>query len=240
MKPYSSLGRTLNTAGVLGSGGMSASQPSGSSFDPASVSWTARWADQRTTSGADVTQWTDLTGNGRHYTAASNFPQVGATMNSQPTISFNGALQKFVSAVQLSAVVGSGNLTWFCAFKPAAVLLCDLMSDASSWSFFRHDTNAKGVLWDSAYRTATSTATISAGTGYVAEVRAEGGNLYCRVNGLDANEGSVAFTGLGGSGTIQAGSAFNGLICEMACINSALSATVRNNYVAYLRARYGI
>ena len=149
--------------GRVPSGGGGGAAP----FDPTSVAWTARWSDQRTVSVTDVTQWTDLTGNGRHFTAASNFPQVGAAMNGQPTISFNGALQKFVSAVQLSAVLGGGNLTWFCAFKPAATSLCDLMNDASSWSFFRHDTNAKATLFDSGNRTATSTATLSAGTGYV-------------------------------------------------------------------------
>lgn len=224
----------------LGAGGRASK---GTSFDPATVAWTGWWRDQSVGS-PNVTQWTDLSGNGRHFTASANWPQVGAAINGQPTISWDGAAQIFVSSTQLSAVTSTTAFTIFIVFNATSVSpgAGYGMSDAGAWSFFSVSgaiitARATARVWDSAYQTATSTAVLSASTTYVFESRLESSLLYARVNG--GNEVSVAFGSIGGTNTLTAGNAYPGRIAEMAIINSALPQATRDAYTTYAQSRYG-
>lgn len=62
--------------------------------------------DNYTTSGANVTQWTDLSGNANHATASTNHPQTGGSINGYPGITFNGTSQYMTLPTSLLA--GSG------------------------------------------------------------------------------------------------------------------------------------
>ncbi len=67
--------------------------------------WDAYWAETVVQSGGNISQWTDGSGNGRHFVQSSAKPTVGGGFNGKPSIAFNGSTQYFSNAAALSSIV---------------------------------------------------------------------------------------------------------------------------------------
>lgn len=215
-------------------------------WDPSVKSPRLWLREDRTTSGTDITQWTDKSGNGYHFAPNGNpAPQVGTALGGHPTVATNGSDQLFTSSATLDNIFGTAPhaFTLLQVGVPHGVA-SGYFSDAGSWAFFSQSGqvaafrgSARG--WDTNYRTATSDTVIAADTPNTYEAWADLTDLKCRMNGDTANEDSTAFTGLGGSSTLKFGELVNGATAELIAADSAWSQTDRDYFVDYACTRYG-
>ena len=87
-------------------------------FSPTDISGLSLWlkADAGVTlSGSNVTAWADQSGNGRTVTVSNSPVFSASSINSKPTVDFNGSTQ-FVNALT-PAFVGNNNFSVIWAFK---------------------------------------------------------------------------------------------------------------------------
>ncbi len=208
-----------------------------------------------TTSSSNVTQWTDLTGNGNTFSQSNSSYQPTLTtgaVNGLPAITFNGSSQylvapsgfaNFTSGASMFIVtkptssvtsarfldIGTGSTTnsfGVCEYSPSAYLLYSFNGSTGS--------SIQGTLTTSQYQILEA---IQNGSGT--------GSLY--TNGTSVASGSVnninnttrsapvigAYTG---GGTYY----FQGQIAEILIYSTALSSTQRQAVENYLLSRYGL
>jgi hypothetical protein len=99
---------------------------------------------------------------------------------------------------------------------------------------------ASTQIWDSAYQTATSSTPIVDDTYYAAEFRHDGTNVYCRVNGVTAQEGSTACTTRGGLNAQTIIGESDGSWAEMFVVGADVSLANRDYFIDYVATRYGL
>jgi hypothetical protein len=231
---------------VTGPGGSNTLTNGWRNWDPSALTLTGWWRETRVTSGTDVTQWTDKSGNARHWPAAANYPQVGSAINGQPSIDFDGGAQQFVSAIDLATLLPNAASTFISVWEHDAVNAGTVLIDASSWAIYSSSggttaTRATTRIWDSAYRTATEVGhVLTAATKYIIEHRHDGTSAYARVNGDTANQASAACGTRGGSSAAKFGASCNGRCVEALCYGSDMSLTNRDYFVDYALTRYNI
>lgn len=247
-------------AGMLGVGfnQNSVGSPAAGNFDPSTVAWTGWFRETYTNSGANVTQWTDKSGNANHLTAASNQPTVGSTYLGFPTFAF-GTSKK----LQGSDITAYMSTTAFTVFVVAnATAANTTQSTLNSYllaQIFTNQVNATvGMGVDSVgpamrpfaqeaggVKTPASELPLTLNEWDLYEMRLESGILYTRKNSLAEQSIAcgtmIAFTGgiIVGSNYNQS-AFYNGSMIELAFINTALSSGVRQNYRTYAVSRYGI
>ncbi len=227
------------------------------------VSWNSWWGETFVSSGGAISQWTDGSGNGRHFVQATgaNKPAVGgAGFNSKPWASFNGTTQLFTCASAMSTVV-----TAAAGYMAAAV-------NATSVDNSSSDFNNQAIITDSAGEAGITFSSTQAGggagpppslRGYVydgsdksapsvfdtakvkiVEVWWDSTNVYSRVNG-----GATASTPAGAvqsvTGTLICGANYQSLVffhggcAALACISSVPTLSDRNAIAAAMISEFG-
>ncbi len=240
----------LSTAGlkdvvVTTSSGTSTLTNGFRAWDPSELTLTGWWkAGSWTLSGSDITQLTDLSGNSRHFTAGSNFPQA-TTFNSRNAIDTNGTTQLGLSVGSATLLPTTGS-TFIAVTVPDTVSpggVPSILTDASNWLLYLPNgggTSARAStrIWDSAYRTATSNTVLSNGNLYVVEYRHDGTDAFCRVNGNTGEQGSATCTTRGGSGASMTwGNLFDGKSIEAIAYSGDMSLTDRDRFYSYAWTR---
>ncbi len=223
------------------------------------ITWRAKWA-QTVVGSPNITQWTDLSGNGFHFTAGANFPTVGgAGFNSKPNIAFNGTTSTFTSAALVSDVftaaagylVAAVNLT---SVSTATVSSSDstIFADNSGYmaaAFDSRQTNNaagpppsfRGYTYDGAEKNANSV--MATALVKIVEMWWDGVNVNSRVNGgatTSTASGNVQLiTGFLRCGSQLAGGFFNGNAAAIGVTNAVPSLANRNAIAAAMILEYG-
>lgn len=224
-------------------------------WDPSAITTTGWWRETRTTSGTDVTQWTDKSGNGKHLTPANPAlrPQVGAARNGHETIEFTGvATCGLLNASLLSDFIANNAYTLYAAFMVDAVstnsansyendaIICD---QGQFWGLHLKSANPTARLYNWDGTDDHADVDFSVATWMCMEGFHSAGNALLRKNNgtqASAASGNSTITGAlrvgHGTGTIE----FDGLMAEIFLMNTVLDATTAGYARAYMMTRYAI
>jgi hypothetical protein len=161
---------------------------SGGGFDPRSIANCALWLDASVNSsltfnGNTVSEWRDLSGNGRHFsqgTAAFQPNGVNRTQNGKRVLDFQGNQVLIGNAATLNTIRN----------VPGATAVCAIAFDA---------TGANGVVFNFSIATNASTARFQIGQA------SSVGGTYCGGRRLDANTFASAFYADNTNPRIQSG-----------------------------------
>ncbi len=224
------------------------------------VTWRSWWAETIVSSGGLVSQWTDGSGNGRHYIQSNGSlkPALGGTgFNGNPWILFawagsgtflvNNAVVSDVVSASAGYVVAAVNLTTIhsanvtyqddACFGDSVNGYIDLAFDT------RTPANAAGppgtvraYIWDGGERTAK--ASFSTNVTHVVEMWWNGSNIFVRVDGGATVTGDACGAIQVLSGFITAGKYIDGGMGALACINSVPSLSDRDAIVASMRDEF--
>ncbi len=223
------------------------------------ITWRGKWAET-VVGSPNITQWTDLSGNGRHFTASANHPTVGgAGFNSKPNIAFNGTTNTFINAALMSDVftaaagylVAAVNLTAVSTATTSdqdATILADNSGYMAAAFDSRQTTNAagpppsfRGYVYDGAEKNANSafdTAKVK-----IVEMWWDGANVNSRVNGgatTSTASGNIQLvTGFLRCGSQISGGFFNGNCAALGVTNAVPSLANRNAIAADMIAEFG-
>lgn len=224
---------------------------------PSLTGWWSMRQHASQTDGTDLTSFTDLSGNGRHWDqrAAGAYPDK-QTISGYPAADFNGSDESMDEAASLSTMIGA---TGLCA------IVCQMTANPTfgktDW-YGNHGviTDAIGY-WGIAARFSGGQAqwqtgiydgtngnielNTTAGNRDVVMIRRDGGTFYASLNG--GTESSIArgapstTTGVLELGVNYNDAAwFNGRIYEAVTSTGNGSSGDRANLVAFLKARWGI
>ncbi len=207
-------------------------------------------------SSNNVSQWTDLSGNGESMFQAdsSMFAELATgVMNGQPAIQFNGSSSNVATLATADLLKGANDATIIVVMNPSASQLnsCEIF-DASNAAFRVTQnwgaTNQYNLLWyDSDWNGFTSNYTITtSGVPQVLDIVKSGLTVNGYVNGTLEDSATFSWastanfqTGpqtwtIGGEHTAN----FNGQIAEVLFYNRALSDAEREQVEAALMAKY--
>lgn len=212
------------------------------------------------TSGANVTQWADVSGNGMNATqsVSGNRPTLAASsINGLPAINFSGTSQFLNLPSGFSNFNGA---TIFIVTKPNAVTASDVLFDFATTASSNNNIIAMAVaagtgsVTYNAYNGSTAGAVTSSTGVLVANtptlVEASQNSLAVATifnNGVQVGQGAVqsipnitrGFNAIGENSTFSTGF-LHGKIAEILVYNTELSASDRANVEGYLFARYAL
>lgn len=222
------------------------------------VSWRSWWAETVVSSGGAISQWTDGSGNGRHYVQsnASFKPTVGgAGFNGKPWLAFSWAGSQFLSQANASSTVISAAAGYIAValkvttFHTSTNSYSDDLAISGTLGGYwglgldaRKPNNTSGppgtaraYVWDGAEKNANVSCPV--GGVHIVEMWWDSTNVYLRVDG-----GTIAQTASGAiqnvTGLLEAGKYIDGGIAAIACINSVPTLSDRNAIYASMAAEF--
>ncbi len=228
------------------------------------VTWNSWWAETIASSGGNVTQWTDGSGNGRHWLPVSGHaPTVGgAGFNSKPWLAFASAsTQSMNQTAILSDIISAGAGYMVAAINATSVdtgtnpdagqTILGAVGGYTAMALDSRQTDGstggppysyEGYVYDGGYKIARSS--FAAGAVKIVETWWDGANVHSRVNG-----GTTATTAAGAiqvvTGALLLGKAggaltyYNGGIAALAAIASVPSSGNRDAITAAMMAEFG-
>lgn len=241
----------------------------GGGWQPSDLSGLMAWYDASdsgslTLSGADVTQWNDLSGNGYHLTqgTAGRYPQYGATSfnSSYPGLTFAGGDWMTVAAFALGADATS-----------SAVAVCTLDTNVTGQRLLSmtdstnlDDYDNGGVIWifqvsdaETAFlgfaSSQRSKVTGSTATPYVIMSVYDGTNhiIYRGASNAETAGNTLATTyatdstgtlavGVGYESGAVTGKSWKGKLAEVFILNRALTSGERTDILSYVNTKWGV
>ena len=215
------------------------------SFQPSDIANLAAWyrADQGITIATGVSQWNDISGNGRHLTQATgaNQPTFGATSgpNSTPALTFDGSndvLSATFSAINQPlhcfAIMRTNNI-------PAASGF--ISGGASGERFIAGNTASTNVLnyWGGTGIVYSHSDTTNH---FLWEVLVNGASSSVIRGNTAAGTGSVGSNTMSGVtlGQMPGNGYTNCILSEVAIYSAQISGTNLTNLRAYYASRYGV
>ncbi len=233
--------------GLRGLGGGSAPW---TPLTPATPAWWLR-GDSVVLNGGTVAQWTDKSGNGRHWTQGSAPLQptyAASAINGKPGLTFAAAAQQELVGPDLIAVGLTAAETFIVmqlnADPPAAAAKCGLWRTESAASVAVVPFT-DGIIYDgfgSTARKTTVNPAASMASPCIYSVISTSAEWTSSLNGTQ-----IFTTGtntVGWNTATRIGSSvtnwFDGVMCEWIVYGAKLSDGDRASVIAYLKARYGI
>ena len=198
-------------------------------------------------SGTSVSEWRDLSGNGRHLAVRSGTPELSATINGHPAVDFAGETGMFTPAFPLTrdvtvfAVVTHRN-------PEAWGAVAHHGNRDQDWSMEQSGLDAPSPIlhWQSANDNTGAELTLASGTSYVLAGRIGGTNRDFMSVELGGATATATATGNNISvgnkslyvGSSDVGESYRGLVGEFIYYDRALSDAERAAVIAYLESRW--
>lgn len=226
------------------------SAPKASLVPASGAAWWLR-GDSVVLNTTTVSQWTDISGNGRHWTQGSAPLQptwVASAIGGQPGLSFAAAAQQELVGPNLNALGLTGAET-FIVFQANA----DPPATGVKCGFWRTESAASvavvpftdGIIYDgfgSTVRKTTVDPTPSLASPRIYSVISTATEWTSSLDGTQIF--TTATNTVGWNTATRIGSSvsnwFDGLMCEWLVYPAKLSTADRAKTIAYLKARYGI
>lgn len=220
------------------------------SFTPMSISGLQIWhrSDNVELSGSNVTQWTDLSGNGRHAVPINSstnptYTASDASFNNKPSITFGASAQMRLEYSSIS--ISSTAWTFIFVCKPTSNSGTDSLFDSQSGRlscYSIHPTTSSYAYFDGAVQgvggtVSTTTKILEFSLNSVSNI----GELF--VNGAStgvtdtyASKNIGGATGLGGRPNALGGSnVFDGKMAEVLVYNKILTPSERALLIGYFQ-----
>jgi hypothetical protein len=234
-------------------------------FSPADIAGLSLWlkADAGVTlSGSNVTAWADQSGNGRTVTLTNSPAFTASSINSRPTVDFNGSTQ-FADALT-PAFVGNNNFSVIWAFKyvgdsiagdaysPSVSLLSDDDLDQGAFHYIKNQDKfpASYALFNNGWTPYdySSGFTYSDGSNFILEFVSDNNLGDYVVNRNNTQEGTASVGPTASSDVIGiriAGQQFperyaNIKMAEIMVYNSTLTSAQLGQVRSYLNTKYAI
>jgi len=236
-----------------------------STFLPSDIAGLSLWlkADAGVTlSGSDVTAWADQSGNGRTVTLTNSPNFTASSINSRPTVDFNGSTQ-FADALT-PAFVGNNNFSVIWAFKyvgdstegnsysPSVSFLSAEDSDQGAFHYIKNESkfSASYPIANSGWTPYdySSGFTYSDGSNFILEFVSDNNLEVYVVNRNNTQEGTASVGATASSDVIGIRIAgqqspvryANIKMAEIMVYNSTLTSTQLGQVRGYLNTKYAI
>ena len=199
-------------------------------------------ADFTFSSGSIVSQWNDLSGNGRHFTSSGTpEPTRTGTQNGRPTVVFDGVNDYMVTAA------------WAAISQPTTIVTVAQFDSIANPSHYLYDglgtSNRHAIISGTGYGTINHFAGIEAQAGakdlnwHIFAVEYNGASTRVRIDGGAASTidvGTQTLTGLTLASRFSIGDRLNGEVAHLFLKNAALSLADLNSLGSYLGGRWGV
>lgn len=248
-------------AGTIGEKNVVVSGPGGTgtltngwrNWDPSALTTTLWLRETRTTSGSTVTQWTDKSGNSRNFTPPATAPNVGPTVNGQPTVNFDTGAKSLTNATALSSFIANNAFTIY-AVVNVTTYGTNSTGDADQavigdtggiWALSLHQSTTAVRLYNWDGSEDNDSQTLAVETWALIEGFHSGGALLTRKNNGSQSAGTASGNSTSLAGTMRVGQSstaqnMNGSVAEIVLMNSVLDATTAGYYRAYAMTRYNL